>query len=379
MTSSRFLSANYLRGGSLTDIAKKMLLRGPRLLVPVAIVAMLEYFFISLGLVDTLNWLPSISWSTWPYVTPQRNFGVFVNNIVELAYFIPNVSSSPEIITHYCVGVLWTIPPQLQFSYTVLLAAVMIRDMRISWKRFGFYTCCIILGWYARSWSACFWLGLLLADLEVTYEWTKWTQSRPRVLYPVLGVATIFAIGTPLFLVFNLQYSFLIDERGIHPDFSTGLPLNDTPRGGYPNFYEPTLPILLFSASVQVIVELSTWVQAFLSIRPLLWLRPHALTVYLIHGFIFWSLGAWVCVTLSTTAGIPYWANLIVTLIVCYIGIALASLVLTPLMDFTTRATIKNVWRWASEEPIPWIPTTGKFSKALVQDRSNYVAPAKEG
>ena len=376
ITSSRFLSARYLREGNLADVAKKMLLRGPRLLIPVAIVAMLEYFFISLGLVDTLVWLPSISWSTWPYVTPQANFGVFVNNIVQLAYFIPN--GAPEITNYFCVGVLWTIPVQLQFSYVILLSAVMIRDMKNPWKRFAYYTCCTIFGWYARSWSACFWTGLLLTDVDVTYGWIKWTQSRPRVLYTVLVASTMVILGTPLFLVFNIRYSFMINEADIHPDVQTGLSLGDTPRGGYPNYFEPYLAILLFSTFIQIIADLSIWIQKFLSIRPLLLMRRHVMTLYLVHGFIFWSLGAWLCVTLSVAGIVPYWANLLITLLICYVVIAVVTTILTPLLDFTTMSTIKNVWRWASEEPVPKRPTTGKFSKALVLDRSNLEDPTKE-
>ena len=50
-----------------------------------------------------------------------------MNNIVELAYLIPN--AVPEINAHYCIGVLWTIPVQLQYTYVVLAATVVIRDV----------------------------------------------------------------------------------------------------------------------------------------------------------------------------------------------------------------------------------------------------------
>ena len=376
LTSSRSLSARYLREGNLADVAKMMLLRGPRLLIPVAIVALLEYFFISLGMVDTLVWLPSISWSTWPYVEPQGNFGVFVNSIVQLAYFIPN--GAPEIINYFCVGVLWTIPVQLQFTYVILLSAVMIRDMKSPWKRFGYYTWCVANGWYARSWSACFWTGLLLTDLDVTYGWIQWTQSRPRVLYTVLAASTIFVLGTPLFLVFDSRYPFMILEAGIHPDAQTGLALGETPRGGYPDYFEPSLAVLLFSTFIQIIADLSVWIQKALSTGPLLQIRRHVMTIYLVHGFVFWSLGSWVCITISVSDAVPYWANLLITALICYIVIAVVTVILTPLIEFTMRSTMKNVWRWSSEEPVPKVPTTGKFSKALILDRSNLVEPTKE-
>jgi len=71
-----------------------------------------------------------------------------MNNIVELAYMIPN--AVPEITSHYCIGVLWTVPVQLQYTYVVLGATVVIRDVRNPWKRFGVYTLVILAGWYAR-------------------------------------------------------------------------------------------------------------------------------------------------------------------------------------------------------------------------------------
>ena len=153
LTATRFLSTNYLKNGKLDDIAKKELRRAPRLFVPIVIVSLLEYFLISMGLTASLEWLPSVSWSTWPYVSAQDNFGVFMNNMIELGYLMPN--AIPEVVTHYCIGVLWTVPVQLQFTYVVLTAAVLIRDIRNPWKRFGFYTIAIFSGWYARVSARC--------------------------------------------------------------------------------------------------------------------------------------------------------------------------------------------------------------------------------
>jgi hypothetical protein len=148
LTATRFLSTNYLKHGNLEDIAKKELRRAPRLFVPIIIITLLQYFLISMGLTGSLQWLPSVTYSSWPYVVQQPNFGVYLNNIVELAYLIPN--AVPEIVSHYCIGVLWTVPVQLQFTYVVLAATVVIRDVRNPWKRFGIYTLVILAGWYAR-------------------------------------------------------------------------------------------------------------------------------------------------------------------------------------------------------------------------------------
>jgi len=105
VTSCRFLTARYLKNGKLEDVANKVLLRGARMLIPCYIFMMLEYFFLELGITGMLEWLPSISYSLWPYVTPQPNFGVFINELVELTYLIPN--GAPEVVNHYCIGILW--------------------------------------------------------------------------------------------------------------------------------------------------------------------------------------------------------------------------------------------------------------------------------
>lgn len=76
ITACRFLAQRYLRTGNLADIGNKMLLRAPRMLIPCFIFITLEYFLMELGLVTKLEWVPSVSFSTWPYTTPQPNFGV---------------------------------------------------------------------------------------------------------------------------------------------------------------------------------------------------------------------------------------------------------------------------------------------------------------
>lgn len=111
VTSCRFLAQRYLKTGKLNDVANKMLLRAPRMLIPCFIFMTLEYFLISLGLTGRLEWLPSVTYSVWPYVQAQPNFGVFLNEAIELTYLTPN--AAPEVINHYCVGVSTYHIPQL--------------------------------------------------------------------------------------------------------------------------------------------------------------------------------------------------------------------------------------------------------------------------
>ncbi|KAF7196599.1 hypothetical protein HII31_01969 [Pseudocercospora fuligena] len=372
VTSCRFLAQRYLKTGKLNDIANKMLLRAPRMLIPVFVFMTLEYFLISLGLTSRLEWLPSVSYSTWPYVTPQPNFGVFLNEAVEISYITPN--AAPEVINHYCVGVLWTIPVQLQFSFVTLLATVLIKDVKTPWKRFSFYTFTIICGWYGQSWSACHWLGLMLADLDITYDWKKWIYARWWRHYGIITMAIVITLATPLALLFNsavLFWSFMSWENAIHPNPTTGRPIYQSLPSiwwAYPQYYEPNLAILTFSLGLQLIVELSTWTQKALSIKIVTFFHPHIMTIYLMHGFVFWSVGASVAVWLSGVS-LPYWAILIVTALFSYSTILFFTVIMTPLIEFATKGSTKNIWRWATEEPVPHRRTTAPFTKELVLGR----------
>jgi hypothetical protein len=125
--------------------------------------------------------------------------------------------------------------------------------------------------------------------------------------------------------------------------------------------------VLVFSATLQIIVELSTTVQWLLSAKVITALHPHIMTVYLMHGFVFWTLGSWLAVTLAKI-NTPYWALLIAVALVCYTVIFFAATVVTPLIETTTQAAMKNIWRWATEDPVPHRQTTAPFGKALVLD-----------
>lgn len=74
--SDSLLGNELLEEGNLEDIFKKEIKRVPRLFVPIIIISLLEYFFISMGVTSSLEWLPSVSYSTWPYVVAQKNFAV---------------------------------------------------------------------------------------------------------------------------------------------------------------------------------------------------------------------------------------------------------------------------------------------------------------
>ncbi|KAI5271070.1 hypothetical protein E4T47_05632 [Aureobasidium subglaciale] len=369
VTSCRFLAARYLRDGDLGLVAEKMLLRAPRLVLPCAIVAAIEYLFFELDFMQWLLYLPSISWSEWAFISNYDNFGHYLNAMLELLYLIPN--AAPQVVSHYCVGVLWSIPVQLQYSFVTLLAVIMIRDIKTTWKRFGFYTFCIIANWYSLSWGSCFWAGLALADMQVNYKFSARVQARPALCWVFCIICWIFAFASAAMTLLEdrLDITTMSSERNIHPDIYTGKKLGDTVRGGYPLYFEPRLNTTVFAVAMQLLVETSTWFQAFLSMKVWQPIFPHAFTIYLIHGFIWWTLGSYMVVMIASH-GAPYWATLLATAIVCYFTLALTVIALSFMTETITAACCRNIARWAMEPKVPKQPTLEPFPRNLFLDRN---------
>lgn len=188
--------------------------------------------------------------------------------------------------------------------------------------------------------------------------------------------AFICAAGSPLAAVFSSDWSFNTAENSIHPDLTTGRPIREE-RPLYPNYNEPDLVTLTFSIGLQILVELSTSVQWFLSTKLVLLMHPHIMTVYLTHGFVMWTWGAFIAVQLNQW-GAPYWANLLVTLITTYGFIFGLASVLTPLIDFPTQALMRNIDRWMKDEPRKKRRTTAPFTKAIVVDRHKVESEKKD-
>jgi hypothetical protein len=377
-TSARFLAQNYLRNGNLADVAKKTLLRAPRMMAPVLTVAALEYFFIELGLTSNLELLPSITWSTWPWVTNYENFGYFLNDALELAYLTPN--AAPKIVSHYCTGVLWTIPVQLQFSFLTLIGAVMVRDIKTTWKRAAFYTWCIVVNWYAISWGSCFWLGLMIADLNVTYDYVNFLRARPRYFYPFCIGLWILMFQGPLWTWLQDRgfYPIMSAERGIHPDPKTGLP-QEAVAAMYPEYFEPRLNTIFFAAAVQMLTELSHSIQHFLSLHIWTSVFPHTYTVYLIHGIVFWTFGAWLCVTLFELQTLPYWAICLILVLCCYTLIGLLAIIMTPAIEGVASKLGAWVWSWGHEEKVPRRRTLAPYGKDLLVRSKRSGGDVEEG
>jgi hypothetical protein len=366
MISTRFLVSNYLRTGKLENLAQKIVARPFRLLTPVASIATLEYFLMDAGALNWLEYLASVTWSPWPFTTTVPNPGVFISEIIQLAYLIPN--AAPMITHNYCTGVLWTIPVQLQGAWQTLLALIMVKECKTPWKRFVFYAFCVSQHWYGLSWGSYYYAGVLLADLDITYKYKTWLHVRWWVYYPLLWflICVMFG-GFTIDMVTQwtgVQYAEV--EYGWHPDTASGLTISQSGKSIYPDYFIPRLNAFLTTVSMQTIVEISPAVQKVLSVKPLQWIFPHIFTIYLIHGFIFWSVGSWAMISIFSY-GCPYWLCVLLTAIISY-GTLFCSLpLLTPPIELLGKNFTLSLWEHASQEPVPRKPTTFPFGKDLLK------------
>ena len=367
LISARFLTVSYLRTGDLIAVADKTVKRTFRLMLPVTAIVMLEYFFIDCSATKWLEYLPSITWSTWPYIEGYRNFGSFVSEILELVYLVPN--AVPAITFNFCTNVLWTIPVQLQGSWTTLLSVVVIREIKKPWKRFCFYAFCIVNHWYALSWGSYFYCGIVLADLDVTYKWQKYLHARWFVFYPLLTSFILAMLAGPTIdlLAIWTKVEYVAYEYSIHPNVTSGLPLKAS-HAANPQFFSPRLNGLIFAVGFQAATEISPLIQKILSVKLLMAIYPHVFTVYLLHGFIFWSLGSWLCVFLAVR-GLSFWSNILIVALCCYTTLALSAPVVTPVLDCLGKSITTDIWREATEEPAPRHPTLYPFPKDLLLNR----------
>jgi hypothetical protein len=370
-TSVRFLTAPYLRKGKMEDVAKAAVRRTPRLMIPVASIALLEYFFIDIGATKFLQYIPSLTWSTWPYVSRYNNFGQYVSEVLELAFLVPN--AVPQITLHYCTGVLWTIAVQLQGSWLVLLGAVVVYEIKTPWKRMCYYAFCLLNHWYAQSWGTYLWLGLILTDLDVTYKWKTYLSTRSLAYYATVTffwccVGAGFAVNVVPNWV-ETDYNFSTAERNIHPDPNTGEPILNTDAAGYPSYFVPRLNGLLFAGGMQAIVEISSAVQWFLSTPPFLLLFPHVFTIYLLHGLVFWTYGSWLMVFLASR-GFTYGVNVAIVGVTSYALLFAIMPIVTPIVEALGKDMTALVWMTAQNKSPPRRRTLFPFPEDLFTGRA---------
>jgi hypothetical protein len=350
---------DYIRNGDLNLLAKKTVTLQPRFMFPISLISLFQYFIMACGGINWLEYLPSVTWSTWPYVNPFASFGIYISEMIELMYLQP--PGVPKIVFNYCTGILWTVCVQLQGAWMVLSNVIVIREMSNPWKRYSYCLVMIILNWYARSWGSFFWTGIVFTDLDLRLKYRDWLYARPWAYRALITVfIMLFVVASSPDVVSNFSFDFPTAENNIHPDIPTGKMVGQTGAAGFPQYYIPRLDGLVAITALQGIVEINRTVQSFLKLSILQAFFPHMFTIYLMHGLVWWTFGAYVCIELSVI-GLPYWANLLVVAVVCYGTLFLSLPFFTKLIDKVGRDWSKWIWKDASETPVPRRNTTFPF------------------
>jgi hypothetical protein len=125
----------------------------------------------------------------------------------------------------------------------------------------------------------------MLTDLDLTYKSKKKLHSHVLFFYSFTLLCVTFGVGALCIDLANqwTHVSYAAYEYGIHPDPETALPISHTYPGAYPEYYVPKLHGLVFSAALQIFVEVTPLIQKTLSSQFFMLL----FTIYLVHGFVF--------------------------------------------------------------------------------------------
>jgi peptidoglycan/LPS O-acetylase OafA/YrhL len=205
----------------------------------------------------------------------------------------------------------------------------------------------MLVSWYALNWGAYFWLGLAISDLDFTYKYRQWFVRPARHYATISALVGIFAVFMSTQYVMQVSYFNLPTfEHAIHPDVLTGLPIGQTERYGFPEFMYPQVHSLFAATALLLLCDLSSWFQAVLRVKFLRVLGFYSYSIYLLHGLVFWSYGAWVTVQLSAR-GMPYWANQLIVFTTSYLLLAVSVMLWTPFADVFAMKLGTALWRWA--------------------------------
>ncbi len=287
-------------------------------MIPITAIALLEYFLINTGSVEWLEYLPSITWPNWTFTLKFTDFEKYLTESVSDPKCSP--PHHQQLLYQGIVENPRSAPRFLGSSPRRCRQPRDSNTLEETWILHLLY----YQSWYALSWGSCIYIAVMLVDLDVTYKRRIYLYARPFKYYPLLISCIVLSlVGLSTDLLTQLTgINYPTFEYGIHPSISQA----DLPQ--YPPYYNPRLNGLAFATAL----ELSPALQEHFSLRPFNLLFSHTFTIYLIHGFVVWSLGSWLCVTLSVH-GLSFWANILVVAVCCYAAIALWLPLLTPLVE----------------------------------------------
>lgn len=177
----------------------------------------------------------------------------------------------------------------------------------------------------------------MLADLDIRLQYRE-----------KLGWAGNF-IGWPLFLAgAGLAWtdSFKLintdNEWRVHPDYNIGGP--NAWAGTSQPYYLPKASDAIWVLSFFVLCDLNKPMRNFFQLKFWVVFGRNAFSLYLLHGIVFWGVGAPVTLQLLA-AGVPYWASQIVNIVVCYILLFILCEAFTRTFDRFGITLARAFWR----------------------------------
>lgn len=361
---ARVMGTRYMLRGKLQDVADSTLRRVPRLAFPTFGAVLINYFLIQ---VNAYKWVPRLAsrtWSTWAYFEDYDSAGSFINAWIGLWFTLP--PDSPVLLSTYATGVLWTIPVITQSSFAILITVIISKEVPNAYKRYGFYFICMFLSWYANRLDYYFIAGLVIADMDNKLKYReaaargiplvpqfigahlpKW-MKQGRVHGQIIGWFLFLGGSMIQYLEFNRAPGrhFNTWEHGILPDLRTSLPR--VWEGPVTETYnDPRFSLFAMVMGIFLLCDLCQGFAGFFMLRWWGAIGRNAFSLYLLHGTIFWTWGAWLSMQLLV-AGCPYWAAMTIVFLTSYFLLAIWCEVFTRTFDAWGVSMSKAMWRYSS-------------------------------
>ncbi|CAO1612506.1 unnamed protein product [Jaminaea pallidilutea] len=349
---ARVIANRYLVRGKMQDLAEGIFRRVPRLMTPITAAIILSYFLIEAHAYDWVIRLTSVTWSPWSYFVDYQNLGVFIDDWMALWFTVP--PNTPPQLSTYATGILWTVPVIVQNSWSVFLCALVAREITNPIKRYVFYSCCWLLSWYANRFEYFFLAGLIIADLDNRVKYrekaAKGIPIIPGTNIRVHGQVFAWAIFLAGAVVTWLNYiggpgsNIFNAEHGIHPSWMTSQPNAWNDYTAPATYTDPELFAFFFVIGFFLLCDLCTSFRTFFQLRFWSVFGRNAFSLYLLHGVVFWSWGAWLSIQL-VSKGIEYWAAVLIVFITSYIMLGILCECFTRTFDSWGIGLSKSLWR----------------------------------
>lgn len=362
---ARVMGTRYMLRGRLVDLADATLRRIPRLAFPTFGAVLINYFLIQ---VQAYAWVPRLAsrtYSTWSYFNDYDSVGSFINAWIGLWYTVP--PQSPVLLSTYATGILWTVPVITQSSFAVLITVIISREISNAVKRYTFFFLCILLSWYADRLDYYFIAGLVIADMDNKLKYREaaargvplmpdaWAKrisggriSRLRVHGQIFAWILFLGGGMCQYMdSLNLPGGKLnVWEHGILPDFTSAQPrvwVGDTTL----EYWDPRFSLFCMVIGMFLLADLCQPFATFFMLRFWGAVGRNAFSLFLLHGTIFWSWGAFLCLQLLK-ANVPYWATVTIVFITSYAILAVMCELFTRSFDAWGVSVSKALWRYTS-------------------------------